>query len=240
MDSFEFVPTSKEVLHESHFDILENNRQTAIDKVEMQRLMAAVKQEAEKATPGNPLPSWRSLGKEGNLQVDNLESPKYVAKRKWATPENITFAKAVSTNRETANEGQLEKKKYMYAANGVLSKMSLSKEIKDTVESEDVQKVFIDIGYDSFDYLEPLVGIIDKESKEKMMVYKYVKGVDMVKYYDDGFPTGTFAAFSKLNTTLMEKGIIPHDLSVEQFMVSEEENGKKKLYLIDTEMYYRK
>jgi hypothetical protein len=242
MDSSEFVPTSNEVLHENHFDILENNRQTTIDKEEMQRLVAKVRQEVEKATPGNPLPSWNKFGIEGNLLVDNAENPKYIAKRKWVSPDHLEMMLAIPTDRATATGRSLERKKYMYATDSILSEMSLSKEIKEVVNSKEIQETFLGIGYDSFEYIEPLMGIIDQETKEKRVIYKYVDGENIVDYYvkDGGYPEGTFGAISKLTTALTQKGIIPHDLNITQFVVSDHESGSKSLHLIDAEMYFRK
>lgn len=115
-----------------------------------------------------------------------------------------------------------------YAFVGILNEMILSKKIKDLVASDAFQDVAKKHGFAGVTSSEPIAAMVERNSGEKYLIYKYVAGIN--PQYISSDLVQNFRALFKSN------GIEPHDLREAQFMVMGEGN-KGTLVLLDTEAY---
>ncbi len=122
-----------------------------------------------------------------------------------------------------------------YARTAVLSEIILSKKVKEIVASKEVQELALRYGFSSIKFSEPIVALIYKKDSSKYLIYRNVATPQSRFIFGDDLEHLEKLA-QDLRKIFFKNGIYPHDLRWKQFMMTEED-GNKKLVLVDIEAY---
>lgn len=236
METQEYEPHI-DVLHIGKYDVLVNVRQLSIGQVELDKLKKLVIENLKNDPNDKIFGGWENGGDQ-RILVDNPVSPKFVLKEKWIRPNNYDFSSAEKKLRDSGSSSDIEIRQMLYASASIMNEMSIATDIKRIVESENIQNVFQFSGIDSVDYVEPLIGVINRDSGKKYIVYPFVDGA---KFYDTEIPDDLriFKSIRRLEAVISDKGIKPHDLQGGQFLVERSTDGKVHLHLLDIDLYTR-
>jgi hypothetical protein len=216
-----------EVIHYPACDILLN---TAVPNI------ADVRNLAAQLSDGFPK-TWKRLPKNENIFLDNPSAPKYVGKkRKYVSPHAI----------KELHRDKLAIPQYFrsmqHAYNTIANEIVLSSEIDHIVSSSEAQEIAKANGFADITYIMPLLGIVEKASQAKSMIYPFVEGesYELKKETVDGpFKSLSTSTLVPSLRALFHRAIInPTDLGVSQFMIHTNETGQH-LYLLDTEGYFK-
>lgn len=238
MEISEYQQKTIEISHVGSFDVLTNNSQKSISAEELGNLRDSIKKQLLTGSPEKPLTDW-SL--RGSNAVDNEEDPHYLAKTKQRHRNTRQFKNAKL--REKNDPRHEYWRKATNAGMSISSELSLSSKVLGIVGSEDFQQVAKEMGSESIEFVEPLVGFIDRTTREKTIVYKYVHGrslYHLMTEMDYDHRQEIILAVAKMRAIFEAGGIEPSDFCDMQILKSKEENEKNKLYLIDTEFYFKK
>lgn len=88
----------------------------------------------------------------------------------------------------------------------------------------------------------PLVGLIDRQTGQRVVFYRYLEGAGNVLDEtppEDYLKQSENPSFSvELHEYLQDNEIFPSDIGLEQFIIGNDDVGGKKLYLIDIDSYF--
>lgn len=218
------VPARRfELLHGVNFDVMANK--TASDKDKVDVLLEQVK--TNLANANDPLAGWVVDGQHSRLRYDKFTEPKYVAKTKWKDRKDFdsTLNLVKVWNQDNPYRFGTERQNRVY--NSLLNEIDLSAQIRDLVVGDDAQGVAKKYGYLKMNYVEPLIGLIDKKAGKKTVIYEHIENTGARPPRD---------LVEDLERLFLRKGIYPRDLNEKQFLISDTPEGMV-LYLIDTEGY---
>lgn len=239
MEIGEFNQT-REIIHLGNYDLVINHEQKEISSSDLSILIQRITTEIKDVEASNSqdfLEKWHKIpSKRNNVSVDDEDKPKYIAKTKWVRPGNPDFDEQVilRTNLDEVERGN---KLAWYGMNGVMSEMKNSNLVKDIVSEKSTQDLFTKNGYSAIEYIGPIVAVINKKTKEKVVIYKYVEGIIWEDYLNsmkgDQYYEG-WNSLRLLKEQFKKNKIEPFDLLMQQFIY---QTSTKKLYLIDAEAY---
>ncbi|MEK7551744.1 MAG: hypothetical protein AAB532_04060 [Patescibacteria group bacterium] len=158
--------------------------------------------------------------------LDNPNEPQYYAKVRAGLTRYDSVVPKSSFFRRIFN-----------ADLSLVNEISLAPAVTAVVESESVQSAVRQYGFDRLEFIEPLVGIIEKGySPRKIMIYEYremfpptLKQLEELRSFEHYL----IFKFEGL-------GIDPMDLRAGQMMASPTtSDGQRTLYLLDSERYVR-
>lgn len=118
-----------------------------------------------------------------------------------------------------------------YALTGLLNEIILSAKIKVVIASSESQAIAKKYGFEKINFTEPIVAVTRKASKQKFLIYEYAEG-DVASSEDPKIIE--FA--EELKKLFLSKGIVAHDLSSRQFIITKTTN-EHHITLIDTEAF---
>jgi len=172
-----------------------------------------------------------SLKKISAIEDQDGEKRFYVKNKRGASEANIDFMKGRTKKDPLTPEAS----KYMdmgarHRRASVSNEIVFAPKIKDLVASEKFQKLAREYGYASLSFAEPIVSVIEKTSKEKYVVYRNTKGVNV---QNKQIFTQVAQDLGKL---FLENGVVSYDLKWFDFMVIKQDD-KYHLVLLDTEAY---
>jgi hypothetical protein len=217
-----------EIRHESQHDLVLSSSAKRQDLV--QELATKLK---------NGIPSdWQPFNPDvtgsSDSFVDNVNNPRFFLKQRWYMGD---FRDAKIFDASLAN-----------AANSITNEIALSPRIKEILTSKQGRKLASSHGLDKIVFVEPLVGIVNRNTQQKALAYEFIDAVPAASESDYEIVNGR-AVPSKgsdlekitdltkaLRQIFYEHGIIATDLYPQQIMRSKD---GKIAYLLDAETYYR-
>jgi len=175
---------------------------------------------------GNGIGDWPSIEQKGTnkLFVDDLALPSLFAKKRyWST---LAGRRRLKTAYDPKSSNP--------ATQSLMSEMVLSPRIKELMASEGATEIATRYGIDEFRYVEPLIGLVERNTKSKYMIYNFINGEILPTHY---------ARYAGLVTEIIKflssNGIYPYDMVLDDNFILEERDGRKIAHLIDTEKFYR-
>lgn len=206
------------------------------EKGDVDIILAALKKEQTKKmaeTKGRKFDLESQLFEIGNL-VENGENLRFHVKLKQYSEQHIEFIKDPLKNKDPINAlASIDfDRKSRYALIGVTNEIILSKKIKEIVASNAVQGLAKRYGFAGMIFSEPIVAIIDKEFKNKYLIYKRIEQESFIPTAKKNIRE----LAQELRQLFKKNGIYPHDLQSRQFMITNQD-GKTYIVLIDTEAY---
>ncbi len=132
------------------------------------------------------------------------------------------------------------------AINSVLAEIALVPQIKAILESDEALQIAAEFGFSSFQFIEPVLGLVNRKTGSKNMVYENIPNASRLysppnihgltekqKRPPIDHPSRKLA--DKFYNFFERHGFIPSDLAWRQFLTDDSNN----LYLIDAEAYRR-
>jgi hypothetical protein len=240
-----------EVLHFGGYDVVLNTSHP--DKERVRELLKTVKN-------GIP-PTWRPYvvgeddeekmeqgrGSEINTLVDNEVNPRFFAKRR----ANINFygiGKRASSN--TIGEEEIVSRLHRRKGNvynSIVSEFALTPKIISILGSKRVVDIVSNYGFSSIRYVAPILGLIQRSTGEKTVIYDYVDADDWFTSHDTKIRENKIVKLGDKGEGLCDElvvlfknhGIFPGDFGDHQLMSSRDPDGSYFLYLIDSEGYFQ-
>lgn len=167
---------------------------------------------------------------ESRYYIDSERDPKFFLKvRRFST--NYEFWKSFLT----PDISDKASKRAFQASNSLMNEIYMSSLINQAI-SEDprVLDIVQRFGFSGIDLVDPIIGQIDKDSHEKLMVYRFAGGIVPEKTGDRQLID---SLSRRLELILASRGIVTEDLVGSQFLIEESEEGRR-LHLVDIEDYY--
>ncbi len=254
-------PISKEpartvdVIRKPNYDLLVNL--AASDQSQVQEAVRLVEGTDLRAWPiYSPLRFHKD--EQGLLfKVDNSEYPRFLAKRRYSsTPpelsERISFSRQavkesrdklrdseeggveeeIDDNRRKLNEDIYQLRKDV-AWSSVANEMNAAPVVVGVISSTEAQELAAASDFSSIEFVEPLVGVIDKSDKRgKTIIYRFVEGREVSTKAERDRLLDVSKGLLEL---LLKAGIVPADLNPHQFLIGKD----NELYLLDTELYFK-
>ena len=230
MRSCEYRPYV-EITHRGGYDLVVNKRQSTLSRDDMAMLTTSLWKSNNGSTNLHPLNTWHDIDGEGRFFVDNQQFPNFFAKVKWANRNYGVFRRALAIDPSTAPEYAVLQKRQMFAGNSILNEMSNSTTVREIVSTAKVQEIFKEFG--PIEFAEPLIGLVERETQYKIMIYKHLKVERPPFPCERSFDT----AVERLTQAFLGEGIIPDDLSSEQIVYGKNDSGDGRLYLLDIEFF---
>jgi hypothetical protein len=213
----EFPPRTIEIRHGPRFDVILNL--TAENQLQVRDLAGFV---------GNGIPSSWPTWYSDLRHVDRSEDPQFFAKTRLYSGSDSS-KNLLDGNPKRSTIGR----KVVNALNSIVSEISLSPRIVEILKRDEVSHIAKMNGFDRIEFVEPLVGLIDRESGIKTLVYRFVSG---------RWPSVDSEYKALINITealrplFKANGVLPVDLGAEQLLIGSGENNKV-VYLLDSERY---
>jgi hypothetical protein len=176
------------------------------------------------------------VDEESLIKFLNIQPEQFFIKLKTASEDDIVESIHSLPEGEWVEEYRYLDKEMAQRMNSVLNEILLSRKVKEVIKDDAVQEEVRKIGYSKIDFIEPLIGIIDKNKSKKFTVYEKVKAAPAWKDLprDLERELGDFVRFVKHR--LYKAGIESVDLYSKQIL-EETVGHKKSLHLIDIEAY---
>ncbi len=218
------------VEHTKNFDFL-INEDSGISPVDSAKLVRALKD-------GVP-EDWSDY-------EDRFSSPdgRYFIKRKWTSKKKKYFKDARSGGSVTWIEMVSEEKALVnYAALSITSELSNSKKVRTIVAGQNVQNLVRQYGVDKIEFVEPLMGMIDKKNGRRYMVYPYIDAEEAGRFVElqgreEELGNNLESIIDGLVEIFIKNNLRPNDLRSQQLLISENPaDHKLSLFLLDTEFY---
>lgn len=228
-----------EVGHVASYDILVNTRQTSVTPEELDKLRLLIVEDIRTFPNDKPFSLWHQSPDHSRIRISNTSMPRYVAKEKWIRPDHPVIKEALMIDTKKDKPPQVDYKRSIYSLDSIFSEMSIATIMMNVVQTEKVRSFFRDVGVDSIDFVEPLIGVIDRRYGKKYIVYEHKKGVrpnDFFKSDSKGL-LKIKSAVGKLANEIEHHLIDPHDIDEWQFLY-EDVNGQIRIHMIDIEMYH--
>jgi hypothetical protein len=174
-----------------------------------------------------------------NLHVDNIDNPIYFAKRRKHTSPFI-----IQQFKKYDLLGSKSKEVALYETNSLINEMRVAPVVDDVLRSESVTQLVRKYGYTDISLVLPLIGVIERQTGEKVMVYDFVRGSN---YWSEDFEKEKMKIkargqnaeddlMGELSRLLQQNGINPWDMqSTRQLIESVDELGNSHLHLADIE-----
>lgn len=230
-----------DIKHFDGYDLVINHTQREVDPDELESLIKTVstlvgeKKIIENSFDDWPQVSWDGLGKH---YIDNKESPKFFVKRKWIVPSMVgmtedgpkTFTEILRSERTEKTSKEIT---VLQTTNSVMAEMRLAPRIKELLTSDEVLEMFASMGIEKVRNIDPLVAIIDRETKRKYVIYPHKKGTAIdSKMMDVDKQNGLV---KNIKAFFEENGVLVDDLEyANQIMVDVD---AKTVYFNDTEAW---
>lgn len=215
----EFANQPIEIQHWGRYDVLINRELP--DQQTVNNLVVKIKSDYDAAPDQNLFETWTSReGQKTNVLFDRVENPHYCAKIKYIT-------------RCLPTDTPLSLKEFQ-TFDSLMSEISLYDLLNSAISSDEFQKVATTRGFSELRTTPPLLGLINRDTQEKIMIYQYLDGSTLA----DDFEARDIT--SELEILFSEEGIIAKDIDGDTQLMVVQEAGKKNLYLIDLEGYYSK
>lgn len=175
--------------------------------------------------------------------VDNKDHPHFFAKaRSMGTPAWVRPTKDMDKN-YLSDFGFTKREHYSFAS--LRNEINLAQKIKESLASKEAKKLADGFDIEEITFVEPLVGLINRTTGQKIMVYDFIEGYGLsdlpelsqlefnqrkekIGRYDD-FAYGLYKLF-------VSHGIRAVDLRAAQFLF--DKANPRMLYLIDIEGYH--
>lgn len=204
-------------------------------------------QEALGAVEAGLPSSWPVFHPEGegestSFRVDSLVDPTFFAKERHLSDPS-TLSQMLERSRSEVERAedveQKNKKTYEYrkdiARSSLVNEIASSSLISRVLGTSEVETLVRALGFKSIEFVEPLVGVIDRVQKRKTLVYRFVDG----RRAQTSLEQQALAALSKsLVESFLQAGIVPADLNTSQYLLGRGEN-EGKIYLLDSELYFK-
>ena len=169
---------------------------------------------------------------DSNVFIDNPEKPLYIAKVKRRGSQ-----KDLKRAFQTGDNSRIRMEQSM---GSILNELSLARTVESIVSSPRVQEMATSHGLVSAQFVSPRLGLIEKNSARKIMVYDYVEGytpfVEEIPDYMLELNANGF--FDELAEVYLSHGIVANDLALAQTIFTPKGSGYQ-LSLIDIEAYSR-
>lgn len=227
-----------EVGHVASFDILVNTRQTSVIPEELDTLRVSIVEDIRTFPNDKPFSLWHQSPDHSRIRISNTSKPRYVAKEKWITPDHPAIKEAVMIDRKVSKPLQADYKSSIYSLDSIFSEMSVATIMMNIVQTENVRLLFRDVGVGSIDFVEPLIGVIDRKSGKKYVVYEHKNGIQPHIFFKSNYE-GLFEikrAVKRFAGEIEKYLVEPHDMDEWQFLY-EEDRGQIRMHMIDIEMY---
>jgi hypothetical protein len=235
-----------DIVHGEMYDVLVNLRHPDVNKV---RSLSAL------VINGIPQ-SWQvlpqALGEKfndepppPNVFVDDLNHPTFLAKvRKYAIPDRVRIAK-MDAGKELSSLGT----RTAYAFDSLLNEFALAPQVTETLKIHRAKEIAEKFGFVGIQFIEPLVGLIERSNGRKIMFYDYVDG-DTTDYSSSDASLNRLKQLARkdqgdplireLVNLFKQNGIFPTDIGTQQLISSPlNESDESMLYLIDIEGFIR-
>lgn len=219
-----------------NFDVLVNKRQTTLTNPELMDLRGRIIQDLMLFPNEKPFDCWEITD---HLRVNTsvISGKKYASKRKWVDKHYWALTDSIKIDRQTADMEDLKQKKRSYAVVSLLNEMSISLAVNKILKTEIVLRLCKEARVDSVDLAEPLVGVIDRISSKKYLVYEFKNGIPVSDY---GGGSDRFVKLCmNLYDVFTQYNITPSDMSSAQFLVESTDKGEPTLHLLDIEMFHK-
>lgn len=234
----EFANQPIEIQHWGRYDVLINRELP--DQQTVNNLVVKIKSDYDAAPDQNLFETWTSReGQKTNVLFDRVENPHYCAKSRWISEY---IKKELQEDILKVNSRELITLKEAQTFDSLMSELRLYNQLRRAISSAEFQKVATDRGFSELKTTPPLIGLINRDTWQKTIIYPFIDGPSL----DKSGQVGNFEAksiASELSILFSEEGIVANDLENRvgdpQFMFTEHE-GKKTLYLVDLEGYYPK
>jgi len=230
----------REISHFDHYDLVVNNEQREIDSTALHELVNKIKEYPD-------IPQGELLQNGWSISIiPSSTKDRIWAKIGWRSQTNWDWKTEKEKNKNNPEWSVSIDKRRRYASESILNEMELANEIKTIVNSEEVQKIFREVGIEKVHFLEPIAGIINRNTRIKTKFYRFIKEniPEWKKLIHIDAPPKSTAVFDekieRLGNVFKNHSIYPGDLDNRQFIVKKNYDTQKlTLYVIDTEEYYR-
>jgi hypothetical protein len=215
----ENITRSFETIHNGRYDLLVTTDPMLTEKAK--KLAEVVKN----GLPDNwaiyrPYKAWQS----DKLKADNVEHPQFISKRK----SFLNYLKYLRAEKE-------EGRRYM----SIFNEFSVASIVAQILKSPEATALAKKYHFHALHLISPLVGIIDREQKQKYLIYDCFPGGDkalletlkLVSEHDE------VSFKDELKVLFIKNGIDPSDLTSRHFFAAKNENGEIDLYLFDIEFF---
>jgi hypothetical protein len=173
-------------------------------------------------------------GHEGYNYVD--PEKRFFAKSRFIS--GVSFLRVFRKQTEVGSP----KRKTQNAGNSIANEMLLAPKIRRALESEEALAAAHQSGFEKVEFVEPLVGLIDRQTGGKALVYEYIDGDEIIR--NEVFPENVAAVklIGQLREIFDKNGIIANDLDAnergpKQLLISKD---RKTVYLLDAEQFVKK
>jgi hypothetical protein len=143
--------------------------------------------------------------------------------------------KAGHFNKEQMKFAGEKMRRVVYAVNSVVNEISISPKIKEVLGGEDAQRIMAQYGFERIEFVEPLLGVVDRKTGGKAVLYKFVEGDLWLDTVYDSLAEGFEETVDAIASLLERTGIYVNDLKAEQCLLSKD---RKTIYLLDAEQFY--
>ncbi|MBI4079020.1 MAG: hypothetical protein HY429_01855 [Candidatus Levybacteria bacterium] len=231
-------PRTTEIIHSPNFTVLINP--SVSHRQDVRELVEEVKNGIPSSWLAREDPSWRrdiarEVDPDYGQWIDNENRPRFFAKtRTMGMPTWVAYAKKMERG-DVSDFGFSRRAHYAFAS--LLNEINLSPKIKAALNHKEVKELAVKYGMEEITFIEPLIGLINKVTGQKIMVYDFIDAQPF-STKTTGLPYKEASSFVlQLNYILEDKsGTINEELGGAQLMV--DKVNPKKLYLIDIEGYH--
>lgn len=166
-----------------------------------------------------------------NLRIDSLDSTQYFAKYRVNMRRNTTSIDPLLRRQDRS-------------ADSILCEFCLAPLVSHILKTKPVMRLANKYDIERIEFIPPLVGLIDHETGDKIVVYNWVEGhtplLDLVPEEDNIFirhlpwpKSDEFA--NSLDEIITQAGVTTYDFGDHNMMLREDSGGNKILYLFDIE-----
>lgn len=216
-----------EIIHLGDFDLFVNN---LAKKSECVRVLVITMKAKIGSDHVEPLAGWVETSK-GRWR-DSVNLPKYFAKKKWMDKKSY-FDLVALQHRDSYS--RKEDRRY----NSLSNEFRISDTIRSVVGRDDFQQVAGGHGFESLQFIEPLVGFVDRRTGDKVVIYGFVPGAGDFDRLDGEVDSNIpVELVNSLRKKFNDVGIYPTDLRQSQFITRQTRTGEA-LCLIDIEGYLK-
>lgn len=172
--------------------------------------------------------------KHTHLFVDNATQPRYIAKKR----AHLHYFKD-----GVYWQPVQERQKYARSMVSVLNEINLSPLVREVLNSEEARTLALRYNLISFQLVEPLIALINKTNREKVVFYPFVEGATIdgpdAKIVEDFYNETSNKLTYDLIALFKENGIQPGDLGSHNVILSRPDvPNQGALYLVDIEGFY--
>ncbi|MBP9716683.1 MAG: hypothetical protein KBD51_01940 [Candidatus Levybacteria bacterium] len=189
----------------------------------------------------------------GVFRVDDIVSPKFFVKERYGSfPLDISdrlsdsreavreAAEALERNEDTdmedeslriKNEKVFQLRQDM-AWSSIANEISTAPIVERVLRGDEAQELVAEAGFSGIQFVEPLVGVIDRQGKT--LIYQFTDGrkMDELSLTEQ---QGVRHLSGGLVDLLLASGLVPADLNPSQFLIGQ--NGN--VFLLDSELYFK-